>query len=422
MAFGNISFLCLLIGLLSILGCDGSDNGSSHHESFQINEIQIGALIPLSGDYEDQGDQTLAALNCAMEDINEIFKNDNKNTRIKLVYADTATDPEKANTEIKSFISRGIRIIIGPLTSVEVMGVKDEIDLSNSLLISPSSTLTTLSIAGDNIYRVVPDDQKTVEATVDVMWEQGIRNVAMLYADNAWGQSFVSLLRETFEAKGGTYIGEVSYMGARASELRDYLGELSALIKNSTTMNADASNVAVQLISLDVGCFILELAAEDTILSQVKWFGCDGLVNTDELFYFPEGAKFASGVQFTSPIFGTPPTVESQKLMNRIKLMTGSTPNEYSLLTYDALMVAAKTLEKAGEDAILLKLRETLRSTFSNYSGITGDIVLNYAGDRSSGSYFFWRVMEEDDTFKWEHVITYTDGNITDVDGKANNP
>ena len=415
MAFGNISFLALIIVLLSFPGCGGSDNGSSHKEPIHVNEMQIGALIPLTGAYGNHGNQILAALNCAIEDINKIFGNDNKDTRIKLVYADTKTDPAKAKAEIKSFISRDIRMIIGPLTSGEVIGVKDEIDLSNSLLISPSSTLTSLSTAYDNIYRIVPDDEKTVEATVDVMWEQGIRNVALFYVDNAWGQSFGSLLREKFEAKGGTYIGEVSYIGTRGSELREYLGELSELINNSKTLNVDASNVAVQLISLDVGCFILELAAADTTLSKVKWFGCDGLVNTDELFLFPEGAKFANEVEFTSPIFGTPPTFESQKLINRIRLLAGSTPNEYSLLTYDALMVAAQTLEKAGEDATLSELRETLLATFNHYSGITGDIVLNNAGDRSNGSYFFWRVMPDGDAYQWDHVITYTDGIITDV-------
>jgi ABC-type branched-subunit amino acid transport system substrate-binding protein len=118
---------------------------------------------------------------------------------------------------------------------------------------------------------------------------------------------------------------------------------------------------------------------------------------------------------YTNITIGTPPTFESQKLMNRIALMTGSAPNEYSLLTYDALMVAARTMEKAGKDATLSELRDTLVSTFTNYSGITGDIILNNAGDRSNGSYFFWRVVPDGDTYKWEHVITYTDGTITDV-------
>lgn len=176
----NIVNIFLFICFFSFLSCSDSPTDSD-----EINEIKIGALIPLSGNYKNQGDEILAALNCAVEDINKTFTNEKKSTRIKLVYSDTGTEPSSANEEIKSFLSQDIRITIGPLTSSEVIGVKDEINSSNSLLISPSSTLTSLAIADDNIYRVVPDDSKMVEATVDVMWAQGIRTIAMFYLDNA---------------------------------------------------------------------------------------------------------------------------------------------------------------------------------------------------------------------------------------------
>ena len=398
---------CLLIGFSILLNCTNSSTNPT-----DLNEILIGALIPLSGDYANQGQEILAALNCAVEDINSEFENNKKTTRIKLIYSDTETDSSIAKVQMESYIAQDIRITIGPLTSVEVNAVKDDINASNNLLISPSSTLTSLSIADDNIFRFVPDDAKTIEATVEVMWDQGIRHLAIFYVDNAWGKGFVSLIQEQFEAKGGSYIGDVTFIGSRESELQEYLNELSEMV-DPTVSAVDPSTVAIQMICLDVGSFLLQLASADTTLGKVKWFGCDGYVNTDELFlYYDEGAEFAEHVEFTSLIFGSPSTDESQVLVDRITSLTNSTPGAYSLLTYDALTIAAKVLDEVGENATITELKEKLISICATHSGMTGNIILNDAGDRENGSYFFWKIVVDGDTYKWEHVITYTDGII----------
>lgn len=397
----------LLLIAFSLFQCSDSSTDPE-----KTNEISIGALVPLSGDYENQGAAILAALNCAVEDINKEFETNKKNTRIKLVASDTETDPITAKTLLASYIAQNIRITIGPSTSVEVNGVKDEIDASDNLLISPSSTLTSLSIADDNIYRFVPDDSKMVDATVDVMWEQGIRSVAMFYVDNAWGQSFVTHMQEAFEAKGGTYLGDAAFIGSRRSELKEYLTNLSEIVAPAVS-SGDPSTVAIQMISLDVGSTLLDLASEDTTLAKAKWFGCDGFVNTDDLFqYYANGSEFGKNVEFTSPIFGSAPTEASQALAARIFEMTNSQPGAYPLVTYDALIVAAKVLDETGNDATLAELKQKLASVSASYSGVTGDIHLNEAGDRANGAYFFWKIVEDGGSYKWEHIITYADGQI----------
>lgn len=395
--------------LISFIGCSEKDI-----PELEINEIEIGALIPLTGAYKNQGDEVLAALNLAVEDINTLFEDDHKNTRIKLVYSDTKTDPAIAKSLMQTYIAQDIRITIGPLTSGEINLLKGDINSSDNILISPSSTLTSLSVANDNIYRFVTDDAKMIEASVAVMWEQGIRKIALFYRDNIWGQSFSPIIEQEFEARGGTYLGAVSYIGLRGSELREYLDELSLIINNSLT-KIDPSTVAVQMISYDAGSFLLDLASTDTTLSKVKWFGCDGYVNTDELFLFENGLQFAGDVGFTSPIYGIPVSVETQTLLNRIQAITNSTPSSYALLAYDALITAAKTLDLTTEDATLAELKEAFATTLSNYTGITGNIELNTAGDRDNGSYFYWTVVADGSSYKWEHTATYTDGIITSI-------
>lgn len=383
-------------------GC--SDSTTNSKES---GEITIGALVPLSGEYKNQGDEILAALNFAVADINEQFSDDDKNVQIKLEYLDTKTDSATAKIQLQKLLSQNIRIIIGPLTSVEVLGVKNIIDTSGSIIISPSSTLTSLAM-NDNIYRIVPNDSKMIEATVDVMWNEGIRNLALFHVDNDWGKSFISELQEKFEAKGGIFLGSASYIGARQSELLEYLADLRTILNSSD----DLSSTALQMISLDVGSFLLELASEDTIFEKVRWYGCDGLVNTDELFVFEKGSEFAVKVGFTSPIFGYVETSATENLTNRIKTGTGSSPDTYSLLSYDALSIAANVLAEVGENSELSKIKSTLSSISKDHEGLTGNIEFNEAGDRSNGVYNFWQVVEENDDYIWKLVKTYNNGLI----------
>ncbi|MBU1099750.1 MAG: ABC transporter substrate-binding protein [Bacteroidetes bacterium] len=405
--FRNIAVLCLLITFLLSYGCSDSGN-----ETIELNEISIGALIPQSGDFASGGVEILAALNFAVTDINSVFESENKATRINLVYADTKTDSTTAKLHMESFISQDIRITIGPSTSMEVVGIKDQINSSNNIVISPSSTMPELAVAGDNIYRAVPDDSQMAEATVEVMWQQGIRNLALFYLDNRWSHSLTSLMKEKFEAKGGTFIGQVSYIGARESELREYLAGLSEMVSDFLS-GANTSTTAIQMISLDVGSLLLELAYEDSTLGLVKWYGCDGYVNSNELFtYYPNGTAFAKTVEFTSPIFGSTSTAESIVLTERLTSMIDRTPSQFALVAYDALIAAAKVMDAVGEDASLSEIKENLISTCASLNGVTGNIIFNAAGDRDNGKYFFWKVVPEADSAKWEHVLTYNNGVI----------
>lgn len=377
----------------------------------EINTIQIGALVPLSGAFASQGDEILAAISYAAEDINKSFVEEGKATRIELIYTDTQTDPEIAKIHLNTMITKDIRVVIGPLTSVEVIALKEDVDPSNTIMISPGSTLTSLAIADDNIFRMVTDDAKMAEAVVEVMWDQGIRHLAMLNIDNTWGDSLVSLMRDQFRAKGGSFLGAIPYIGARNSELSEYLGELSDSLESETS-TLDPSTIAIHMISLDVGGALLDLASADTTLGKFRWFGCDGFVNADELFIFENGGSFAEEVGFTSPIYGFETTAASQALLDRIRGATQSTPGTYALLAYDAMTLAATVLDETGADVSINELREKLTSKASTLAGVTGNLELNSAGDRLRGSYFFWQVIEDGDQYKWEQVFTYADGVI----------
>jgi branched-chain amino acid transport system substrate-binding protein len=80
-----------------------------------------------------------------------------------------------------------VRIVIGPATSAAVKAVKDFADENDVLLISHSSTAPSLAIAGDNLFRFVPEDRQQGEAIAKKMWNDGIPIVVPMWRNDIYG-------------------------------------------------------------------------------------------------------------------------------------------------------------------------------------------------------------------------------------------
>ncbi|MFC2008326.1 hypothetical protein ACFLT0_01380, partial [Chloroflexota bacterium] len=53
------------------------------------------------------------------------------------------------------------------------------------------------------------------------------------------------------------------------------------------------------------------------------------------------------------------------------------------------------------------ELKKAVRQEAKQYTGITGWMFLNEAGDRQFGNYDFWTVVEGGDAFQWKRVAIY---------------
>ena len=80
----------------------------------------------------------------------------------------------------------------------------------------------------------------------------------------------------------------------------------------------------------------------------------------------------------------------------------------FSLAAYDALGLAVETLQAAGPDPSAAALRLHFAAAADGYDGMTGDIVLNDAGDRASGAFAFWAVCEARKGYEWRAIGSWT--------------
>jgi len=382
--------------------------------------ITIGALVPSSGIRSSTGETTSAALEIAVEDVNDYFSKSGSQTRVGLIIEDTKTNPSIALEKLHDLAEKDIRIVIGPFTSAELLALKKYADDNDILLISPASTAPSLAIPGDNVFRFVPDDSNQGKAIATKMWNDGIRVVVPFWRTDSYGNGLYLSMKQNIEIFGGSVVDGVPYA--------PHIGELSASLNrinfvvwdqelkylNSKVSQATAlygtDKVAVFLVAFDEVLPIQMMGEKHPDLASVRWYGSDSSAQNEALVRNSHSAMFSMKTGFLNPIYGVDEKNERVKLLEEeIEHMTELHPRIYSSLAYDAFWVAALTQNATVATNDFSSLKNTLVDKTNSYLGVTGNITLNDAGDRKDGNYDFWVVAEKEDHdgFYWESVGKY---------------
>jgi len=150
-------------------------------------EFVVGAIIPFTGSFSSMGKPIKVALEKAEYDVNKYFEKMNYSARINLVMANSKTSPNDSLEAIKQLDSLGAKIIVGPATSTAVSAVKEYADTNDIILLSYSSTSPLLSITGDNLLRLIPDDINQGRVIAERMIKDGIKVVVPIWRGDIYG-------------------------------------------------------------------------------------------------------------------------------------------------------------------------------------------------------------------------------------------
>ena len=384
--------------------------------------VTLGALLPITGVSSSLGESEGAALKIAVKDVNEYLSRTHSSIRVELVVEDTQTNPSVSLEKLKHLVARGIKIVIGPATSAAVQGIKDYADKKGIILISPSSTAPSLAIAGDNLFRFVPDDTHQAQAISKLMWDDGIRVVVPFWRTDIYGNDLVRAIKQSLQELGGRVADGIGYIpttGDFAASLNRinfivWDQDLKALDSkiNQATSQYGTDKVGAYFAGFDEIAPIFIQAQNHPALSKVKWYGSDGSTLNNKLIRNTEAAAFAVKTHFPAPIYAVE-NDNDERLKHveaQIHEQIERTPRSYASVAYDILWVAAlaENNTKATQDISYLK--STIVKVAGSYIGITGNTTLNQFGDRKYGDYDFWAVKNSestDDSFIWKRIGKY---------------
>jgi ABC-type branched-subunit amino acid transport system substrate-binding protein len=103
-------------------------------------EFKIGVLVSLTGSWNSLGQDTVAALQLANEQLQAAAKAEHGGYRFHLFVRDTQLDPAKALAAIQDLDKRGVKIVIGPRNTHAVLRAirADRLQAPSKFLLLPS--------------------------------------------------------------------------------------------------------------------------------------------------------------------------------------------------------------------------------------------------------------------------------------------
>ncbi|HZB98620.1 MAG TPA: ABC transporter substrate-binding protein, partial [Nitrososphaeraceae archaeon] len=248
-------------------------------------EFVVGAILPFTGSLSSIGKSVKIALENAENDVNKHFEEMNSSSHFRILMADSKTSPEESLVAIKKLHENGAKIIIGPATSTAVSAVKDYANANDIILLSYASTSPLLSIKGDNLFRLVPDDSYQGRIMAQRMINDGIKAIVPLWRGDIYGNELYKSTKTNFEKLGGKVEEGVNYhpyTGKFATSLHRInflmwnqdLEKLSVIVSDAIKKYG-VSAVGVYVISYDEITPILIQSPLYEILEKVRWYGSD---------------------------------------------------------------------------------------------------------------------------------------------------
>ena len=392
--------LGLLITLLAVsvfaaasTSC-GPDDEYLDLDNFPV--FKMGMLLSKTGEPEI-GHNYEPGVRLAVKEIQEAGVN------VILAERDSACSLDTAERSFSQLIDEGVHGIIGAGCSTISLGLFDEINEYEMVMISPVSSspvLTTEPTSGNGFFfRSKPSDAFRAVVIAKVIAEDGgADNIAVIHIDDAYGNALKDALIET--AGDSSKITQIPYSPeATASEYAEAARQASSSNPDAAVIlpvGEERTDVIAALIAADIGPsqtkVYLAGATPPNLDASVRNFlgisgnkvqveGIKGITTS-----FPENPDFARRIMEFAPEIGCPScprhAYDATVIMVLAALSTRTVePSEY----VDEISEVTRGGEKCQSFSECLDL--VVEGKDIDYDGVSGTIELDDAGDPTEGIY-----------------------------------
>jgi ABC-type branched-subunit amino acid transport system substrate-binding protein len=229
------------VALLGVAGCGDDDDGGDGGQAGGGNggdvsfDLTVGSVVPLTGDLSPFGPPGRKAADLAVAEIERAARAAGVDTTVSVRHADSETNAQSAVQAARQLVSGGATCFAGPWASDETLAVAESVATRQRIpIVSPSSTSAAITSLDDNgfVFRTAPSDILQARALADVI-EEELRGtdatIALAARNDAYGQGFIEVFQEAWEAKGGRTTGPVLYDPQQPS----YNSEAAQVVRGS---------------------------------------------------------------------------------------------------------------------------------------------------------------------------------------------
>ncbi len=359
-----------------------------------VETYVLGVAQPFTGSLGSFGTDFTKGIELAVEQMNAQLESAGVNTRFEIASADTEGTGEGAARAVQTIVqTTGAEVIVGPLTTTEVLGAKQFVDENGVVIVAPASSGVAGAIPGDNIFRVIhPLDTFAAKAYAAIASSRGYENIAVLHIDDPFGNGLTESFQEDFAALGGGEVVAIPY----APDPTDLSSEATRLSGEVARLSAEGPTAVFCVCFLGDAQKLLQVALVDPTLSSVDWMGAENLANPD-LLAEAAYADFLRNANFVSVSFSDSQTPLTQPFIDSFTEKYGSAPGPFTNYAYDAANIAMLSMLVGGNDGDAVKA--VLPFVANHYIGTTVQAYLDENGDQAIAAYGIYEVSEDGTEF-----------------------
>lgn len=323
-------------------------------------QLTIGAVLPLTGPYAEYGENVLAALQIAAEELNSTGP-----LRLRLFAEDDQADPAKAVTALQKLINvHQVKFVIGGFTSSCSEAMYPIAEWSGVLMFSSSTSTPNLTEDTPLFFRNWPSDRDQARTfanqTINVFKK---KSASLLYSNSEYGVDAEAAFRQAYEELGGRVVVAEAY----APKATDFIAQIQRFLDNP------ADCIWLFGYYSEMGHFVRQ-SRELGLRTQL--FGQEGIEGVELLTL--AGAA-AEGLIYFVPAFDPGDDSENvRRFLRAFKAKTDREPDVVAAHAYDALHILARSIQAVGPDP-----REVAGhlKTVKDYPGVAGLTTLDENGD-----------------------------------------
>ncbi len=322
--------------------------------------IKLAAIFALTGKAAQSNKPAILGTKLAVREINQ--EGGLLGQQLELMILDNKSSPIGSHVAAELAVRSRVKAIIGSVWSSHSLTIAKVAEKNNIPMISPNSTVPSLTAIGDHIFRVCYDDTFQGKVIADFAFHDLEARKALIFIDLAsdFSLTLADIFSRTFREHGGQIVGEIDYKA----------GDTSYLPQARRALSYDA----------DIA-FLSGHDESGIIAKELEQAGFKGIpVGSDswdvESFFLAGGNRIKRGyfINHWNPTQREAPSrTFLKKYGDQVDI------NAATALAYDAVHVLAAAIKtaKSTDDRAIIKALHNLQG----FNGVTGDITFNSQGN-----------------------------------------
>ncbi|NDO45548.1 ABC transporter substrate-binding protein [Clostridium sp. MD294] len=368
-----------LVMMFSFAACSSgedtqqSNNNENNVESYADNPtILIGGIGPLTGGAASYGTSVKQGAEIAIAEINEaggIKAGDGVYT-FALDFQDDESSEDKAITAYNSLMDKGMKALIGTVTSAPCIAVKELSKQDNILQITPSGSAIECITDAPNVFRLCFTDPLQGRTMADFVKDQGFTKAAVIFNNSDdYSTGMKNAFVEQVKTNGGEVVTEEAFNEGDV----DFSTQL-------TKIKSTDAEIIFCPVYYEAAAYITQQAKE--LGMNLPFIGGDGW---DGILAQVTDSATIEGAVFLSPFLATDEAEEVAGFVAKYQQKYSSTPDQFAADGYDTVYVIKAAIEKANsiesEDMIAAMTEITV-------DGITGSMSFTEDGEPDKSAKF----------------------------------